>query len=318
MASCVSFEAISREDARVLILGTLPGAESLRRQQYYAKKENSFWRIMGELIGAAPELPYEDRLDLLRARGVALWDVCASAERVGSLDSSIRSPVANDFPSFFRAHQRIELICFNGQPAEKLFRRNAAAAVARHSPACAAVNESGAREDAVRGKTIAVARRAEDVRRLSAPRPADPKNHRRDSRPREKAIFRARQAEIFAQRLAFILASEQSPSLQLRDHLIDKVVQTAWKIREHHVKAIRALRDEPFLHLVGDRRRRADKRETAVAADSLRKLPNGQIFPRGELHDSVTRALAVVALRNFGKRPIRIEPRGVIAEHPGE
>ena len=127
MANCVSFEAISREDARVLILGTLPGAESLRRQQYYAKKENSFWRIMGELIGAAPELPYEDRLDLLRARGVALWDVCASAERVGSLDSSIRSPVANDFPSFFRAHQRIELICFNGQPAEKLFRRNAEA-----------------------------------------------------------------------------------------------------------------------------------------------------------------------------------------------
>jgi double-stranded uracil-DNA glycosylase len=59
MASCVSFEAISREDARVLILGTLPGAESLRRQQYYAKKENSFWRIMGELIGAAPELPYK-------------------------------------------------------------------------------------------------------------------------------------------------------------------------------------------------------------------------------------------------------------------
>jgi double-stranded uracil-DNA glycosylase len=127
MANCVSFEAVSRDDARVLILGTLPGAESLRRQQYYAKKENSFWRIMGELIGASPELPYEDRLSLLKERGVALWDVCASAERVGSLDSSIRSPVANDFPSFFRSHQRIELICFNGQPAERLFRRSAPA-----------------------------------------------------------------------------------------------------------------------------------------------------------------------------------------------
>ena len=127
MANCVSFEAVSRADARVLILGTLPGAESLKRQQYYAKKENSFWRIMGELIGASPELPYEDRLSRLKLHGVALWDVCASAERVGSLNSGIRSPIANDFCSFFKTHKRVELMCFNGQPAEKLFRRNAPA-----------------------------------------------------------------------------------------------------------------------------------------------------------------------------------------------
>ncbi len=127
MAQSACFDAVSAEDARVLILGTLPGAESLRRQQYYAKKENSFWNIMGALFGASPERPYEDRLRLLKQRGVALWDVCATAERVGSLDSNIKAPVANDFPSFFRAHKRIELICFNGQPAEKLFRRHASA-----------------------------------------------------------------------------------------------------------------------------------------------------------------------------------------------
>jgi hypoxanthine-DNA glycosylase len=125
MAHSACFDAVSADDARVLILGSLPGAESLRRQQYYAYKHNSFWRIMGELIGASPELSYDDRLGLMKARGLALWDVCAFAERVGSLDSNIRSPTPNDFPSFFRTHPRIALICFNGQPAEKLFRRNA-------------------------------------------------------------------------------------------------------------------------------------------------------------------------------------------------
>ena len=83
MANCVSFEPVSRPDARVLILGTLPGAESLRRQQYYAKRENSFWPIMGALVGASPELPYARRLARLVEHGVALWDVCASAERAG-------------------------------------------------------------------------------------------------------------------------------------------------------------------------------------------------------------------------------------------
>ena len=123
MTNCKGFNAVSRGDARVLILGTLPGAESLRQQQYYAKKQNSFWKIMGELVGAYPDLPYEARLEQLVNSGIALWDVCAEAERKGSLDSDIRMPVTNDFAAFFKHHGDIKLICFNGQPAEKLFCR---------------------------------------------------------------------------------------------------------------------------------------------------------------------------------------------------
>ncbi len=78
---------------------------------------------MGELTGASPDKPYKDRLNFLKNNGIALWDVCKSAYRVGSLDSNIQSPLPNDFGSFFKKHKRIELICFNGQPAEKLFRR---------------------------------------------------------------------------------------------------------------------------------------------------------------------------------------------------
>ncbi|MFA5040619.1 MAG: DNA-deoxyinosine glycosylase [Bdellovibrionales bacterium] len=123
MPPSIGFPPVARADARVLILGTLPGAESLRQRQYYAKKQNSFWRIMGEIVNAPPEMPYKKRLACLTKNGIALWDVCASAERKGSLDSNIKAERLNDFELFFKKHKKITLICFNGQPAAKKFRR---------------------------------------------------------------------------------------------------------------------------------------------------------------------------------------------------
>jgi hypoxanthine-DNA glycosylase len=120
----LAFDAVASSDARVLILGTLPSVRSLERREYYAHPRNSFWWIMGELIGAKPELAYEERLRRLRSSGIALWDVCKAAERAGSSDAKIRmdSIEPNDFRAFLARHPRIELICFNGQPAARLFR----------------------------------------------------------------------------------------------------------------------------------------------------------------------------------------------------
>ncbi len=125
MPLCIAFPPIATKDARILILGSLPGEASLRRGEYYGKKENAFWKIMGTLVGASPELPYAERTQRLKEKNIALWDVCARAKRKGSLDSNIEpsSIVANDFRSFFKTHKKIELVCFNGQPAERLFRR---------------------------------------------------------------------------------------------------------------------------------------------------------------------------------------------------
>ena len=89
-----SFAYSADARARFLILGSMPGAESLRRQEYYAFKHNAFWRIMGELYSFSPALPYPERLAALRDAGVALWDVLAECERPGSLDASIRAPRA--------------------------------------------------------------------------------------------------------------------------------------------------------------------------------------------------------------------------------
>ena len=119
------FPPVARHDARLLILGSLPGVRSIQEQQYYAQPQNAFWRIMGELFGAGRELSYAQRLRKLGASGIALWDVAAAAERPGSLDSAIvhASVEANDFGAFFETHRHIGLICFNGAKAAELYRR---------------------------------------------------------------------------------------------------------------------------------------------------------------------------------------------------
>lgn len=119
------FPPIAAPDARVLILGSLPGQVSLAHRQYYAQPQNAFWRIMGALVGAGPELPYAVRAERLRAHGVALWDVCKAAARPGSLDASIdlASVVPNDFRAFFREHCGIVAVCTNGGTATRLYAR---------------------------------------------------------------------------------------------------------------------------------------------------------------------------------------------------
>lgn len=131
-----SFPPVSAPDARVLVLGSMPGEASLAAGEYYAHPRNLFWPIMGVLAGAHPALPYERRIDVLRASGIALWDVMASCVRPGSLDASIRpaSVVANDFAAFLATHPSIAAIFFNGATAETAFRRHALPTLAAAPP----------------------------------------------------------------------------------------------------------------------------------------------------------------------------------------
>lgn len=119
------FPPLADAHVRVLILGSLPGQVSLQQQQYYAQPQNAFWKIMGRLFGAGPELPYEERVQRLVRNRIALWDICASAHRPGSLDAAIvhSSVVPNDLAAFIAAHPGIGLICFNGGKAAELYRR---------------------------------------------------------------------------------------------------------------------------------------------------------------------------------------------------
>lgn len=126
MSRANGFAPIEESSAIVLILGSMPGKASLAAGEYYAHPRNHFWPIMGELLGARPEIPYQSRLHILRSSGIVLWDVLKSCIRSSSLDSEIEeaSIVPNDFDTFFLRHPHIAHLFFNGAKAEQCFRRH--------------------------------------------------------------------------------------------------------------------------------------------------------------------------------------------------
>jgi double-stranded uracil-DNA glycosylase len=119
------FPPIATPDAKILILGSFPGKESLRKQEYYAHPRNSFWFIIRKLFRLEEDLSYPAGVKALESHGVALWDVLSSCRRKGSLDSDIDDTtiLVNDFPSFFRKYTCIKMVFFNGMKAEKEYRR---------------------------------------------------------------------------------------------------------------------------------------------------------------------------------------------------
>jgi len=125
MQPTIGLPPVVGDDARVLILGSLPSVRSVELQQYYAFPTNAFWVIMGALVDAGRELSYPDRLSILKARKIALWDALASSVRAGSLDQSIdqRTAQPNDFAGFLRRNRRIRLIAFNGRASQASFQR---------------------------------------------------------------------------------------------------------------------------------------------------------------------------------------------------
>lgn len=126
MPQVKSFPPIENPTANVLILGSMPGKESLRAGQYYAHPRNGFWPIMGDLVGAKTTLPYQARIQMLESAGIALWDVLATCTRHGSMDADIEadSICPNDFASFLLKHPNITHIFFNGSMAEKCFHKH--------------------------------------------------------------------------------------------------------------------------------------------------------------------------------------------------
>src|SRR5580698_10512357 len=122
MLSC-GFPPVSTPGARVLVLGTLPGRLSLERGEYYANRQNAFWKIIAAKISDLPT-EYAGRVAALSHHGIALWDVLAAATRSGSLDADIgEDAIPNHFSAFLHIHPYIQLIAFNGATAAKLYER---------------------------------------------------------------------------------------------------------------------------------------------------------------------------------------------------
>jgi TDG/mug DNA glycosylase family protein len=118
-----SFPPIANKDCTTLILGSMPGVESLRQNQYYAHPRNAFWRIMFELLGEETTEDYNRKTRMLLEHRIALWDVIHQCLRNGSLDSNIRCDEPNDFEMLFQDNPKIKRIFFNGAKAYETYRK---------------------------------------------------------------------------------------------------------------------------------------------------------------------------------------------------
>ncbi len=123
--SLSAFEPLCNADARVLVLGSMPGAASLQAQQYYAHPRNAFWPIMAGMLGFDSQASYTDRMAHLSRHGIALWDVLDRCRRRGSLDSAIRTDSIeyHDFAALYARSPGIHSVFFNGAKSEELYFR---------------------------------------------------------------------------------------------------------------------------------------------------------------------------------------------------
>lgn len=120
----IAFAPLADDKSIILLLGTMPGDESLRKKQYYGNKNNHFWKIMYTLFDIPISENYEERKKFLLDKKIALWDVLQSCEGQGSLDSNIRNEQANDFERFYNKYPKIEHIIFTSQKAEYFYRKH--------------------------------------------------------------------------------------------------------------------------------------------------------------------------------------------------
>ncbi|HBT73117.1 MAG TPA: DNA-deoxyinosine glycosylase [Lysinibacillus sp.] len=109
---------------KVLVVGSMPGKQSLEKQQYYGNPRNHFWPIMSELLETEVPDDYVKRIALLKHNAIGLWDTVETCEREGSLDAAIRNEKPNDFQTLFEEYPNIQLVLFNGAKAFEVFKKH--------------------------------------------------------------------------------------------------------------------------------------------------------------------------------------------------
>ena len=124
MSICKSFLPNIDKNSEVLILGSMPGIKSLEEQQYYAHPQNRFWKLMGKCCNCKDlaKKIYPEKLKILLKNKIALWDVIATCNRDGSLDSNIENEIPNDIPKLLKKYN-IKRICFNGNKSYLSFKK---------------------------------------------------------------------------------------------------------------------------------------------------------------------------------------------------
>ena len=117
-----NFAPVWDEQSRILILGTFPSVKSRENHFYYGHPQNRFWKVLAAVTDHAPLENVEEKKQFLLEHQIALWDVIASCDIIGSSDSSIKNVVANDIDRIL-SEAPIRQIFVNGQTAFKLYKK---------------------------------------------------------------------------------------------------------------------------------------------------------------------------------------------------
>lgn len=115
-----TFEPVFDDRSEILILGSFPSVKSRENQFYYGHPQNRFWRVTAGIFGEEVPSTIEEKKRFLLRNHLAVWDVIASCDILGSSDSSIRNVVANDMDLILK-HAPIRAIYANGDKAYQLF-----------------------------------------------------------------------------------------------------------------------------------------------------------------------------------------------------
>ena len=123
MSLLVGLPPILDAEVEILVLGSFPSPASLAAQQYYAHRQNQFWRVMAAVLGEPlPELDYVGKQRSLLRHRIGVWDVYRACRREGALDSAIEMAEPNDFSALRTLAPRLRRVCFNGQTSGKFER----------------------------------------------------------------------------------------------------------------------------------------------------------------------------------------------------
>jgi len=110
------FKPISNERSHTLILGTMPSVQSRKAGFYYSHPRNRFWLVLARCLGQKPPESVADKKKLLLQNGIAIWDVLAACEIIGSDDASIQKPIYNDIATLVSSRPITKILC-NGKKA---------------------------------------------------------------------------------------------------------------------------------------------------------------------------------------------------------
>lgn len=119
-----TFQPVYNKNSRILILGSLPSVKSREQNFYYGHPQNRFWKVIAELTGWKLPETAEEKKEMLLANEIAIWDVIAECDIIGSSDSSIKNVVVNDFNELF-GKTKISRVYANGTKTYELYQKYA-------------------------------------------------------------------------------------------------------------------------------------------------------------------------------------------------